>query len=135
MALKPDDTQVTGREVTEQATPPTAAAGAGAGTAPPAPVVASKAADEHGSLTFGTGSAVSGGTGAVIVTVTLNQGLGSNSESVATVTPTNDATEVLGISVVNHYIGGELTSFDICSHTAAASSQANTIYAADWVCA
>ena len=47
---------------------PTAAAGAGAGSSPPAPVVAGDSSDLRGSLTFGSGGTPAGG---VAVTVTF----------------------------------------------------------------
>ena len=99
----------------------TAAAGANAGTSPPAPVL-TNAGDYSGSITFGTGTAPTAG---VLATVTFSQYRGTAYR--VFVTPQNAATAALGLYAVK--AGG---SFTICAANAPAASQANTVYAVDY---
>lgn len=98
----------------------TAAAGANAGTSPPAPVVgASK--DQAGTVTFGSGSG-SPAAGAQ-VTVTFSGAWGATPKAVV-ISANNDATQQLGL-----YVSAvSTTAFTVSTHGAPGTSQANTVY-------
>src|SRR5205823_5578693 len=97
----------------------TVAAGANAGTSPPAPVVGSSR-DLRGLVTFGTGT---GPTAGAQVVVTLSRTYSAAPVSVI-VTPQNTATEALGLYVSNI----TTNSFTLSCTIAPAASQGNTIY-------
>ncbi len=99
---------------------PTAAAGANAGTGPPAPVVAAASSDARGSLTFGTGTAPAAG---AQVVVTFHQAYAA--APFVVISPANDAAAALAPYVSSI----STTGFTISTHTAPAASQANTTYA------
>ena len=108
-------------------TAPTAAAGANAGTAPPAPVVTAGATDTRGNITFGTGTTPAAG---AQVVVTFNAG------SAYPVIPVgimfnalNTATQALGLYVTSI----TTTGFTLSCTTAPAASQANTIYSFNYL--
>lgn len=102
---------------------PTGTAGAGAGTTPPSPVIATGSVDARGSVTGGTGT--SPATGALI-TITFGQAYAS--APVVTITPTNAAAAAL-----QPYITGvSTTGFTIALGVAPSASQANTTYGFNW---
>lgn len=98
---------------------PAAAAGANAGTSPPAPVIGSNAGDARFSLTFGTGTTPAAG---AQVAVTFASAYAAT--PVVGPIPLNAATQALGL-----YISAVSTSgFTLSTVSAPAASQANTIY-------
>jgi hypothetical protein len=96
---------------------PTAAAGANAGTSPPAPALTT-ATDISGKITFGTGTSPVAGAMAV---VTFNVAY-ANAPKV-TITPINSASASL-----NLYVATTTTNFTVSSVNAPSASQANTVY-------
>src|SRR5215472_5983570 len=101
---------------------PTAAAGAGAGTSPPAPVVDPNSSDSHGSVTFGSGSAPAGG---AVVTVTFARPRDPNRLYVLQLTENTTATAGIDLAVTSR----TSTGFTISSNTRnLAASQGNTTY-------
>jgi hypothetical protein len=110
------DLQMTG-------TAPTAAAGANAGTSPPAPVVQTGAFTSRGEVTFGTGTTPAAG---AQVTVTFNSA--TSQTPVVTLVPRNSATASLGL-----YVSAvSTTAFTVSTTSAPAASQANTTYRFGW---
>ena len=105
-----------------QATAPTAAAGANAGTSPPAPVGNAACDDRKGSLTFGTGTGPAAGAQAV---VTFNQAYAA--APFVVLEPINSATAAL-LPYVTATAGGFTVNFQ----TAPAASQANTVYGVNY---
>lgn len=103
------------RRATIQATAPTKAAGAGAGTSPTVALVAGST-DEHGQLTVTTGASGSGA--GSFATITFNQAYGSAPVSVI-VSP-NDAASAL----LNPYASATTTVLTIGVGTAPASATA-----------
>ncbi len=101
-------------------TSPTAAAGANAGTGPPAPVVTANSTDVAGSITFGTGTTPAAG---AQVVVTFAQAFGAAPLGVV-ITPINNASAALQLNVSATAVG----TFTVGCNTAPAGSQANTIY-------
>lgn len=99
---------------------PTAAAGANAGTTPPAPVVGTNSRAMRGEITFGTGTTPAAG---AMVTVTHGQAQPFNNVH-PVVTPINAATANLGLYISAY----SKTAFTISAANAPAASQANTIY-------
>lgn len=95
----------------------TAAAGANAGTSPPAPVL-TNATDVAGQITFGTGTSPAAGAQAVI---TFNTAY-TNAPKV-TITPINSASAAL-----NLYVTSTTTNFTVSCVNAPSASQANTTY-------
>lgn len=104
---------------------PTAAAAANNGTTPPAPVVVATSRAYRGSLTFGSGASPAAG---AQVSVTY-PGSGYQAAPVVQVIPKNSATQALGLYVSATTAG----SFTVSSVNAPAASQANTVYAFDFV--
>ncbi len=107
---------------------PTAAAGANAGTSPPAPVVTQGTTDLAGTITFGTGSGPAAG---LLVTVTFGRAWtipGGGAMHVA-LTPNNAATQALGIWCSNK----SPTAFSLSTANAPAASQGNTVYSFDFI--
>lgn len=100
----------------------TVAAGANAGSSPPAPV-ASNCGDFGGQITFGTGTSAAAG---AQVQVTFSQFRGTAYS--INVTPTNAATAALG----TWYAVKGGSSFTICCTGTPSSSQADTTYAVDY---
>lgn len=109
-------------------TAPTAVAGSGAGTSPPAPVVTTGSLDNAGKITFGTGSAPAGG---VLVAVTFATPWvipGGGAPHIVAVAA-NSATAALQIIIS----GESPTGFNISTVTTPAAGQANTVYAIHYV--
>lgn len=100
----------------------TAAAAAGAGTSPPAPVVTAGSTIIRGGLTCGTGS---GATTGVLVTVTFSATLPA--VPFVEITETTLALSALSLAVTSI----STTGFSI-SATSPSSSQANTVYGLQW---
>lgn len=98
---------------------PTAAAGAQAGTSPPAPVVSATANDKRGQITFGTGTGQSAG---AMVVVTFNTPYAT--APIVLLTSVNAQTEALQLCVSSV----STTGFTVSSNVAPAPSQANTFY-------
>lgn len=96
---------------------PTAAAGANAGTSPPAPVKTG-CTDVAGKITFGTGTSPAAGSQVV---VTFQVAYGSAPKVV--LTPINSASAAL-----NFHVATTTTTFTVSCVNAPAASQANTIY-------
>jgi hypothetical protein len=96
---------------------PTAAAGANAGTSPPAPVKTG-CTDISGKITFGTGTGP--GAGAQVVT-TFNVAY-ANAPKVV-LTPINSASAAL-----NFHVATTTTTFTVSCVNAPSASQANTVY-------
>lgn len=108
--------------------PPTAAAGAGAGTAPPAPVVSVDSSDDRGSLTFGSGTAPAAG---VVFTVTFTTPKDPARLPVVQITEITTATAGVDLAVTSI----TATGFSVSSNTRnLAASQANTVYGLAWLC-
>lgn len=103
----------------------TAAAGSGAGTSPPSPVVSTAANGIAGAITFGTGTTPSAGQ---MVTVTLPQQYPDNNFRIF-LNPQNAATAALNIYTAN---SGNAQSFIVLSVNAPSASQANTAYGFDY---
>ncbi|SRR6266498_631366 len=103
---------------------PTAAAASGAGTSPPAPVVASTNYDSKGRITWGTGTSTAAGNQ---VTVTFSRAYAK--APVVMLTPSNTATAQLNPCVLS--VG--VSSFIIGLGAAPAASQANTVYSVDYL--
>lgn len=101
----------------------TAAVAAGAGTAPPAPVVAATATVVRGTLTWGTGTSPL--VGAQVV-VTFSTTLPAT--PVVVVSANNTATGLLVPTVT----AVSATAFTIGLATVPAASQANTVYSVSW---
>jgi hypothetical protein len=103
---------------------PTAAAGANAGTSPPAPVVAATARNHRGNVTFGTGTTPAAG-----AQVTVTYSAAWPLAPFVTVVAKNSATAALGL-----YISANATgSFTVSTTNAPAASQANTVYSFDFI--
>lgn len=101
----------------------TAAAGANAGTTPPAPVV--DGTTSRGNVTWGSGSTPAAG-----AQVAITYGVADLYQVPrVTLTPRNPATFDLGLIVT----GTAKTGFTISTKNAPTASQANTVYSADWV--
>lgn len=105
--------------LTQGATVPTLAAGANAGTTPPAPVLVANSNDTRGGITFGTGTTPAAGT---MVNVTFGQAY-----------PTApfvslDASTVAAAPLFVYVTAVTTTGFQIALQTAPAASQGNTIY-------
>ena len=113
-----------GNNVTGIGTAPTAAAGANAGTGPPAPVVNTNARDLGGSITFGTGTTPAAG---AMVTITLATSF-TNPPAVV-VSPLNTATQALGL-YAQATSGSSIT---VSATTAPAASQGNTTYGFEYL--
>lgn len=113
-----------GREYGGGGPTPTAAAGANAGTTPPAPVVTSGDTDMRGNITFGTGATPAAG--AMVVVTFANAWLNA---PFVMVTPKNTATQALGLYVT----GVSTTGFTLSCTTAPAASQANTVFSFDFL--
>jgi hypothetical protein len=96
---------------------PTAAAGANAGSSPPAPVK-TNCSDVSGKITFGTGTGPAAGAQAVI---TFNTAY-ANAPTVV-LTPINSASAAL-----NLYVSSTTTTFTVSCVNAPSASQANTVY-------
>lgn len=110
-----------------QSTPAgSAAAGANAGTSPPAPVVPSTNSDSRGSVTFGTGTTPAAGD---LCRVNYANYRGADPVRVM-ITPGTSATAALNL-YVTHDAGG----FNIKSVNAPAASQANTTYSVEYMIA
>lgn len=107
---------------------PAAAAGSGAGTSPPAPVVTQGSTDLAGTITFGTGTGPSGGT---LVTVTFGRAwvIPGGGAMHVVLTPNNSATAALTIFAS----GKNPTAFSLSSVTTPAASQSNSTYSFDYV--
>lgn len=104
----------------------TAVGASGAGTSPPAPIVAATAADYRGTVTFGTGTSAAAGT---ILFVTFAQAY--QVAPTVVLSPRNFVTQQLGLFVQ----GTSTTSFSVTAANTPASSQANTVYQFDWIVA
>lgn len=103
----------------------TVAAGANAGTSPPAPVVGTSK-DQAGTITFGSGSG-SPAAGAQVV-VTFSTAWAAAPKAVI-VTPNNAATQQL-----NPYVAAaSTTAFTLSTQAAPTASQANTVYSFSYV--
>lgn len=102
---------------------PTAAAGANAGTSPPAPVVVGGSNDQRGDITFGTGTTPAAGAQVVVTFATSNTNYGGNNPGIV-LTARNSATQALGLYVS----ASSSTAFTVSSTSAPAASQANTVY-------
>lgn len=109
---------------TDVGSPPTAAAGANAGTSPPAPVVAATSRRGRGSVTFGTGTTPAAGAQLV---VTFAVAIGST--PVVTLAARNSATAALGLYIS----AASSTAFTVSTTSAPAASQANTVYSIDYI--
>lgn len=107
--------------------PPTAAAGANAGTSPPAPVVTTGATDRRGVITFGSGTG-SPAAGAQLVVTFHTAGPVGAVPSVRFV-PQNAATAALAMypSAVSN------TGFTLSTGGALGTSQAATVYSVEYV--
>lgn len=109
---------------------PGAAAGANAGTTPPAPVLTTGSNDGAGNVTFGTGTTPASGT---MVQMTFNTAWvipGGGAPHIL-VTAANAATAALGL-----YVSGmSPTGFGVSCTTAPAASQGNTTYQFNYVVA
>lgn len=114
----------------------TATMQAGAGTTPPAAVIAGYSRNREGGITWGTGTTPAAGGQVAIVfgTNEIPRIGGSTAPSRIMVIAKNTATANL-----NPYVSaiavtsGETTGFTIGLGTAPSASQANTVYAVDWV--
>lgn len=100
------------------------AAGANAGTGPPAPVLGTNSSDNAGSGTFGTGTTPAAG---AMVAATFSAAFGSLPAVV--LIPANAAAQALGLYVSGVGTGG----FTVSCVTAPAASQANSTYAFEWL--
>lgn len=102
---------------------PTVAAGANAGTIPPAPVLAANSRDQRGGATFGTGTTPA--VGAQLV-VTFN--------SAFPIAPFVQITETTGpTTALGPYVSAvSTTGFTVSFNTAPAASQPNTAYGISW---
>jgi hypothetical protein len=104
-------------------TAPGAAAGASAGTGPPAPIVTAGSNDTRGSLTFGTGTTPAAGAQAVVTFATAFA-----AAPVVMLTPTTALAAAL-----NPYVSPvSTTAFTIAAQTAPAASQAAGTYGVAW---
>ncbi len=97
---------------------PTVAAGANAGTTPPAPVLVAGSTDARGRVTFGTGATPAAG---AMVVVTF-----SNAYSTA---PIVVATQGTAVGAGAYVASVSTTGFTFGFTTAPTASQANTVYA------
>lgn len=103
--------------------PALAAAGAQAGASPPSPVVSGGLLAGH--VTWGTGTTSGAGIQAVI-----SAAIGDKYQTLRVIVmPTNSATQALNI----YASGQSATGFNIACRSAPTDSQANTVYAADWI--
>lgn len=102
----------------------TAAAGANAGTGPPAPVLNANARDLAGSLTFGTGTTPAAG---AMVVLTLASTF-TNPPAVVVVA-SNTAAQALGL----YAAATAANQITISCTTAPAASQANTTYGVEYL--
>jgi hypothetical protein len=116
-------TDVTG--VKRQA--PAAAAGAGNGTAPPAPLVSVDSSDDRGSLTFGSGTTPAAG---AQVTITWTVPKDPARLPVVMITETTTALAALNPAVT----AITATGFTVSTGSAPAGSQAATVYGVSWTC-
>lgn len=104
---------------TKGGTAPGAAAGANAGTGPPAPVVVAGSNDSRGQITFGTGTGPAAGP-MVVVTFAVAYG----STPLVVLTAINGQTQNIG-----PFLGAAgTTSFTMSTAGIPAASQGNTIY-------
>lgn len=105
--------------------PPTAAAGASNGTAPPAPVVSVDSSDDRGALTFGSGTVPAAG---AQVTVTFATPKDPARLPQVQITETTSATAALNPAVTSV----TATGFTVSTNSAPAASQAAGIYGFCW---
>lgn len=98
---------------------PAAAAGANAGTSPPAPVVTAGSTDLRGQMTFGTGTSPAAG---AQVAVTFNMTF--SRAPVVILTPANAVTAALNL----HATSVGTTGFTLSTQGAPAASQGSGIY-------
>lgn len=101
---------------------PTLAAGANAGTSPPAPVLSAGSTDARGNITFGTGTTPAAGN---MVNITFGTPLPAGRIPYVSLDPSNAATAPLATYIANV----SNTGFSIALASAPAASQANTTYA------
>lgn len=114
-----------GRHILATGSAPIAAAGAQAGTTPPAPVVTAGSNDTAGNITFGTGGTSAAG---AHVAVTFNVAYAATPKGIMA-TARNTATEALGL-----YISAKSTTgFTLSTTGDSADSQANTVYSFDYI--
>jgi hypothetical protein len=107
---------------------PTAAAGANAGTSPPAPAVVGGSNDQRGELTLGPGTTPAAGAQVVVTFAQSIAAYGGNIPAV-TLAARNSTTAALGL-----YISAvSATSFTVSTTSAPAASQANTVYRFSWI--
>ena len=105
--------------------PPTAAAGANAGGTPPAPLETAGSTDIHGQITFGTGTVPAAGNEVV---VTFATPFGAAPLSIM-IEPANGPTAAL-----QPYVTAiTTTGFTVGAQVAPAASQANTVYAVQYL--
>lgn len=106
---------------------PTAAAGANAGTSPPAPVVTAGASNVRGNITFGTGTTPAAG---AQVVVTFAPAGAYATAPLVQATWANSGSAALGAVTVS---GVTTTQFTVNCQTAPAASQANTVYSVNFL--
>lgn len=107
---------------------PTAVAGAGAGTAPPAPVINGGSDDDRGSLTFGSGTTPAAG---VVISVTFATPKDPNRLPVVLIQEGTAASAGVDLAVT----AVTSTGFSVSSGTRfLTASQANTVYGFSWLC-
>ncbi len=110
-------------------TAPTAVAGAGAGTSPPAPVVASPdSSDDRGSLTFGSGTGPGAG---VVVTVNFAAPKDPSRLPVVMIQEATAASAGIDLAVTSITAAGFSVSTNTRNLTA---SQPATTYGFNWIC-
>jgi hypothetical protein len=104
---------------------PTATMQAGAGTSPPAAVIVANSLDTRGQITTGTGTTPAAGNQVIVNFATAR----TNANYRVALTPGNSAAALL-----DPYISARTTSgFTIATAGTPAASQANTVYAWDYV--
>ncbi len=106
---------------------PTAAAGANAGTGPPAPVMNGNSDDDRGTVTFGSGTTPAAG---AVVVVTFATPRDASRLPVVQITETTTALAALQPAVTSI----TSTGFTVSTASALAGSQANTVYGLAWTC-
>ena len=104
---------------------PTAAAAAGNGTGPPAPIVSGNSADERGSVTFGSGTTPAAGSQ---ITISFVRPQDPNRLPVVQITETTTALSALNPAVTSV----TSTGFTIGTAGAPTGSQVNTTYGFAW---
>jgi hypothetical protein len=95
-----------------------------AGTAPAAPVVTAGSTPIRGNVTFGTGTAPSGG-----AQVTLTYGATLPAAPIVVLSGANDVTSALTLTPTSV----STTGFVVTTHTTPATSQAGTAYSVNWI--